>query len=111
MNKPIKDRLREALAMRNMTAADLARASGLNKGNVWRYVRGDVIPKQNAIAQMSNALGVSPAWLLGFDLNPDGTPVVRIDFDKLTDKNRDLLIAYYKALLDSQEAQGGNPEI
>ena len=111
MAQKIKARLREALAMRGMNAADLARASGLNKGNVWRYVNGEVIPKQNAIAKMAHALAVSPAWLLGYDLNPDGSPIARIDIDRLTDTNRARLLAYYQALIDSQEAEHGNTQM
>lgn len=100
----IKDRLQEALKMRGMNCADLARKCGINKGSVWRYVNGEVIPKQNAIAKMSQALGVSPAWLLGYDLTPDGSPIKRIDFDRLSSENQALLMAYYQALIDSQEA-------
>ena len=61
----IKDRLKEALYIRGMTAAELARQSGLDKGSISNYLKGKFIPKQNAIASMARALGVSPAWLMG----------------------------------------------
>ena len=34
-----------------------------------------------------------------------------IDIDLLTDNNRELLLAYYKALIDAQEASRGKSEI
>ena len=108
-NKKINERLAEALVLRNMSGPDLARKTGINKGTIWRYINGDIIPKQNAISKMAQALGVSPAWLLGYDLTPEGDPIVTLDLEKLTDKNRELLLAYYSALVDSQEAQNGKP--
>ncbi len=93
--------------MRDITGAELGRRCGINKGTISRYVRGEVIPKQNTIYQISQALGVSPAWLLGFDVTVDGDPVAEIDIDLLTDNNRELLLAYYKALIDSQGAGRG----
>ena len=103
----ICDRINAALTLRQMSGPDLARKSGINKGTLWRYRTGQVIPKQKAIEKMSRALNVSPAWLLGFDLTPEGKPLVNVDLARLTDSNRELLLAYYKALIDSQEAHGG----
>ncbi len=105
--RQVSDRLKEALALRGITGAELGRRCGINKGTISRYVRGEVIPKQNTIYSISQALAVSPAWLLGFDVTVDGDPVAEIDIDLLTDNNRELLLAYYKALIDSQGAGRG----
>lgn len=99
----IKDRLKMALDERNMLSVELARRSGINKGTISRYLRGEVIPKQNAIGAMAEALNVSPAWLMGYDLTMDGKKKVEIDISKLTELNQAKLIAYYQALVDSQE--------
>ena len=100
----IKDRLRKALDDRGMSASELANRSGLNKGAISRYLHGTVIPKQSAVGIMARALGVSPAWLLGFNVNEDGSAVeAQLDLDALTDENRVRVLAYYQALLDSQE--------
>lgn len=107
----IKDRLGEALRMRGMNGADLARACGINKGTIWRYLKGETIPKQNAITRMSQALNVSPAWLLGYELTPEGKPIPKIEYNRLTEENKTRLLAYYQALLDSQEGNRGNPEM
>jgi transcriptional regulator with XRE-family HTH domain len=99
----LKDRLKEALYIRGMTAAELARQSGLDKGSISNYLKGKFIPKQNAIASMARALGVSPAWLMGYDLTMDGDKVIELDLGKLTELNRAKVQAYYQALIDSQE--------
>lgn len=102
--KDIKDRIREALNIRNMTASDLARASGVDKGSVSRYLKGDIIPKQSKIYAMAQALHVSPSWLLGFDVDMEGNAIPPvIVLDKLSPENKARLLAYYQALIDSQE--------
>lgn len=102
----IKDRLKKALDDRGMSAAGLAKKSGINKGAISKYLHGSVIPKQSAVGELARALGVSPAWLLGFDVTEDGRAVeAELDLDALTDENRLRVLAYYQALLDSQEGK------
>ena len=98
----IKDRIREALNKRGMTASELATKSGIGKGSISKYLKGTVVPKQSAIDYISRALGVSPVWLLGYNVTMDGQEVL-IDVDKLSDVNKEKLKAYYQALIDSQE--------
>lgn len=69
--KEIKERIKEALDIRNMTASDLAKKSKINKGAISKYINGLVIPKQSAIGEMSKALSVSPAWLMGYEVDMD----------------------------------------
>ena len=52
---------------------------------------------------MATALGVSPAWVLGYDVTIDGQEPMHVDLDKLNEINKAKLAAYYQALLDSQE--------
>lgn len=95
----IKDRITEALRARDMLPIDLARRSGIDKGSISKYLKGDVLPKQSRIAAMANVLNVSPAWLMGYNV-----PMERdeIDLNKLNDTNLARLKAYYDALIDSQ---------
>lgn len=101
----IRERIKEALDLRGMMPIDLARKSGINKGSISKYLKGDVIPKQSAIGAMAKALDVLPSWLMGYDVPMEAvTPKVeKIDTSKLTKANLDRLEAYYQALLDSQE--------
>ena len=101
----IKNRLQEALELRGMMPVELAKKSGVTKGAISKYLKGTIKPKQNAIGAMAEALGVSPAWLLGYDLTPEGDPIVRIEYERLNETNRARLLAYYQALLDAQEGE------
>ena len=98
----IKERLIEAMKLRGMTATELANKSGLAKSSVSRYLTGENIPRSIAIGKMANALNVSPAWILGYNLTMDGQEIPNIEIDKLTEENRTRLFAYYQALIDSQ---------
>lgn len=98
----IKDRIQEALFKRDMTASELAKRSGLNKGAISKYINGLIVPKQSAIGSMAQALGVSPAWLLGYDVPMQNTS---IEFERLNAENQARLMAYYQALLDTQEGK------
>lgn len=98
----IKDRLNEAMKLRGMTAADLAKKSGLAKSSVSRYLSGENIPRSIAIGKMAEALNVSPAWVIGYNLTIDGQEI-NIDIDRLSEENKTRLLAYYEGLLDSQK--------
>ena len=102
----IKDRLNEALRMRGMTASDLSKKTGLNKSSVSRYLSGKSIPRSLAIGLMADALNVSPTWVLGYDVTIYGKEIrPQIELYKLTSENQTRLLAYYQALIDSQEVK------
>lgn len=100
----IRERIKKALEVRGMMPVDLARKSGINKGSISKYLKGDVIPKQSAIGAMAEALHVLPSWLMGYDVPMEAaTPeVTTIDISKLSEENKKRLEAYYQALIDSQ---------
>lgn len=62
------ERLQEALRESDMQPADLAKATGINKSSVSRYLSGEYEPKQTAINKMAIALNVSEMWLWGYDV-------------------------------------------
>jgi len=95
----IKDRIAEALSVRDMLPIDLARRAGIDKGSISKYLKGDVLPKQSRIAAMATVLNVSPAWLMGYNVPMEKE---EIDLNKLNDTNLVRLKAYYDALIDSQ---------
>lgn len=98
----IKERLNEALRLRNMTASELASKCGMAKSSISRYLSGENIPRSIAIGKMANALNVSPTWILGYNVTIDGQEI-QIDLDKLSDDNKTRLLGYYQALLDNQK--------
>lgn len=105
----IKDRIKEALEAKGWSASELAKRSNINKGTISHYLHGNIIPKQSKIGAMANALGVSPAWLLGYDVNMKGEMLQpKVELYKLSGENQARLLAYYQALLDSQEEGHGD---
>lgn len=102
----IKYRLNEALIVRNMTRNELAEKSGINKGTISRYLRGETIPRSLAIGRIARVLNVNPAWILGYDVPMEGDSVpIEINVELLTTTNRQKLLAYYEGLLDSQKEE------
>lgn len=81
MNKlnTFRVRLMEALKNRGMTPAILGTFTGLNQSTIYRYLSGDRVPSIDQIAKMADALRVDPAWLMGYDVQPDY--VVQLDSD------------------------------
>lgn len=62
------ERLLEAMRDIEMQPADLARATGINKSSLSRYLSGEYEPKQKAINKLAIALNVSEMWLWGYDV-------------------------------------------
>lgn len=107
-----KDKLRQAMLASGMNQRELAKRSGLSEASISRYLKGQMIPRANAATKLATVLHVEPVWLLGIE----GVDYVientySLDMDKLSAKNRGLLLAYYTALLDSQEAEDDNSEV
>lgn len=64
----LKDRLKEAMDIRNMKAVNLCEKTGIPKGAVSYYLAGKSKPKQDRIYLLSKALGINEAWLMGYDV-------------------------------------------
>ena len=113
----IKDRLKEALIKRDMTASDLAKKSGINKGSISKYLRGDILPKQSAIDAMARVLYVLPSWLMGYDVpmeavlpftisvntyddekGSEDLPEILVEYEQLNTKEQEQVMNYIKFL-------------
>ena len=70
----LQDRLREALEVRAMKAIELSEKTGIPKGAISYYLSGKSQPKADRLNQISVALEISEAWLLGYDIPMDRTP-------------------------------------
>lgn len=66
--KSFKERLSEALILRNMTAADLSRKTNIDEGTLSNYRKGKYEPKQRKLEAIAKALNVSIPWLMGADV-------------------------------------------
>ena len=63
----IKDRIKIALELRELTQSELAEKAHIDKGQLSSYLSGKYKPRQNNIDALSIALDVNEAWLMGFD--------------------------------------------
>lgn len=94
-----KNRLEEALKARDMTKSELARRSGLDKGAITKYSKGENLPGSEAIMKMAKALTVRPGWLIGGDGDMDELVFVEL-FETLNETQKERLLKYMKALKD-----------
>ena len=62
------ERLKEAMKIRQLKQADLARVTGLAKGGISNYVTGRYEPKSDVISKLAKALNCSEMWLWGYDV-------------------------------------------
>lgn len=77
------ERLREALIIKDISAAELSRITGVDEGTISNYKKGKYEPKQKRTKEIANALGVSVSWLLGADDVPINQENQSIRTDKL----------------------------
>lgn len=68
------NRLKTAISLRDTTAAELSRQTGLSKPKLSQYINGQYEAKQHATYILAKALNVSEAWLMGFDVPIDRMP-------------------------------------
>lgn len=72
MDKPIaeiKDRLKLALSLREITPKELSEKTKIPKSSISQYMSGYAKPKQDRIFLISNALDINEVWLLGYDVS------------------------------------------
>lgn len=62
------NRLNEALKERDMSAAELARKSGVNEGAISQYRKGKYKANQSNLDRIAHALNVPIPWLMGNDI-------------------------------------------
>lgn len=80
----MKNRIAEALRIRNMKQVELAEKTGLSKASINSWLRQRWQPKQPAVLAMAKALDVSEMWLAGYDV-PMERPAEQKKADTLTD--------------------------
>lgn len=94
-------RLREILDEKRMSQQDLADRSKLGKASISHYVNGSNEPSSKSAFQMAQVLGVTPAWLMGFDVPK--YPDMFIDINKPTEAE-ELYQRYQAAIPEIQAA-------
>ena len=66
--KKFSDRMREAMTIRGTKQVDLVRETGIDKGTISHYLKGNYEPKGSNLEKIARALDVNEAWLAGYDV-------------------------------------------
>lgn len=77
-----KNRIREALVIRNMKQVELAEKSGIAKGTINNWLNNRYQPKQKPLYKMAKILDVSEMWLAGYEV-PMERPEAQTKNDEL----------------------------
>lgn len=104
-------RISKALSLRNMKQTDLCNITGIPKSAMSQYISGAFEPKQDRIFLIADALEVSEAWLMGFDVpmekeqtSPDkvelneGERLILDLYDRLPEDKKKILIEMAQVL-------------
>ena len=63
----MKNRLRYAMAKRNLAQVDVCKRTGIDKSLLNKYLSGTSNAKQDKISLLAKALEVNEVWLMGYD--------------------------------------------
>lgn len=83
----LHNRLQIAMDARGMRAVDLIDKTGIPKGTLSYYLSGKTKPKSDRLYILAEALDVSEAWLLGYDV-----PMQRTEDQKKNDQLAKLIV-------------------
>ena len=90
------ERLKEAMRLRGLTARELSELSGIGESDISRYRNAKYEAAQDNLLKLSEVLGVSIPWLMGYDVPMAPTP--RIPADDARDRIKEEYNGLYKLL-------------
>lgn len=70
-NSTFSNRLQELLDIKNIKPSEIAKLTGVHKGNISHYLKGDWQAKQDTIYKIAAAFNLNEAWLMGYDVPMD----------------------------------------
>ncbi|MFW1888073.1 XRE family transcriptional regulator [Acinetobacter johnsonii] len=70
----LHERIQQKLDEKNLKQADLARATGKSSAAVTKWLRGENVPKTEALKQIAKLLNVDDGWLLTGKGSPNTPP-------------------------------------
>lgn len=83
----LKDRLTQAMEVRGLRATDLVEKTGIPKTTISYYMSGTTVPRADKLYKLAQALNISEAWLLGYDVE-----MARTDDQKKNDQLAQLVV-------------------
>lgn len=74
------NRLKQAMKIKDINLSKLSNITGISKPLISNYLSGNYKAKQQNIYKLAKALEVTPAWLMGYDVDIDDTFITENDF-------------------------------
>lgn len=111
-----KERLKEAIALKGVTQAEICEVTKIPKSALSSYITGKYEAKQDRVYILAKYLNVSEAWLMGCDVpmeratktsepakaDPLDTKILEL-FAQLTPENKEIFIGKLVQTIASQE--------
>ncbi len=63
----IRMRLQESIRLSGYSQSDIAQKLGISPSNISHYLRGDILPALDTLANICKIIDVSPAYILCFE--------------------------------------------
>lgn len=102
-------RLNQLMTEKNISQNKLAEMTGITQSSISDWANGKYKPRQDKVYLLSEALKVSPAYLLGYSNNKnldqntpknDDSKIDRL-YNQLNDEGKEKVITYTQDLVDS----------
>lgn len=80
--KPIdtfQNRLQKAINVRNIKPVELHEKTGISESLISKYLSGHAIARQKKLSLLSDALSISPVWLMGYDIPMESISIKNIE--------------------------------
>ena len=112
-----KERLDEAMRIRDISAAELSRISKVNEGAISQYRAGKYKASQRSLDKLARALNVSIPWLMGADVpmtdepSAPTLPSPTITEDTVTFPIVTSVAAHYDGVSSDESATGEHIEV
>ena len=112
-----KERLDEAMRIRDISAAELSRISKVNEGAISQYRAGKYKASQRSLDKLARALNVSIPWLMGADVPMTDEPTAptlsspTITEDTVTFPIVTSVAAHYDSVSTDESATGEHIEV
>lgn len=88
-----------ALEARGMTAAELAKRTGISQQDISNYRHGRYAPRQRKLFVIATSLGVSPAWLMGLETDMYVKDELNYLWERMTDEQKEQALDYMRYLI------------
>ena len=112
-----KERLDEAMRIRDISAAELSRISKVNEGAISQYRAGKYKASQRSLDKLARALNVNIPWLMGADVpmtdepSAPSLPSPAITEDTITFPIVTSVAAHYDSVSTDESATGEHIEV